>query len=393
MVSRNNETPLTYVFLKQEKPLVKPRAGRGNHAPRASQRNPLDSPRETSSPIPAADKTTVRLYDEMALIFPGGLAYSLAHMAKQALGKGLGALIRKPGAKNAPTKSSKSGTTAKKSAKAKEGKDPGSEVSEVAITDVVKSPLQPRGEIPESNLEELVDSIRAHGVIQPLITRRVRGKFELIAGERRWRACQKLGLKTVPIIARKASDREVLEMALIENLQRQDLNAIEEANGYVKLAKEFDMKQDEIAKRVGKSRATVANSMRLLDLHKEIQKFVADGLITVGHAKAILGIKVKREQREIAAQVMRRRLTVRATEKLVQDLLSDGPQKTGKGGKANDPETEAMVRSLTSRLRQHFTTHVSVSHTPKKGRIELEYYGNDDLERLLELLGVSTEEL
>ena len=305
----------------------------------------------------------------------------------------MGALIRKPGAKNAPTKSSKSGTAAKKSPKAKERKDPGSEVSEVAITDVVKSPLQPRGEIPESNLEELVDSIRAHGVIQPLITRRVRGKFELIAGERRWRACQKLGLKTVPIIARKASDREVLEMALIENLQRQDLNAIEEANGYVKLAKEFDMKQDEIAKRVGKSRATVANSMRLLDLHKEIQKFVADGLITVGHAKAILGIKVKREQREIAAQVMRRRLTVRATEKMVQDLLSDGPQKTGKGGKANDPETEAMVRSLTSRLRQHFTTHVSVSHTPKKGRIELEYYGNDDLERLLELLGVSTEEL
>ena len=329
----------------------------------------------------------------MSFALPGRFVLISTDMAKQALGKGLGALIRKPAAKSAPAKSSKSGTTPKKRTKSKEKKDPGAEVSEVAITDVVKSPLQPRGEIPESNLDELVESIRAHGVIQPLITRRVRGKFELIAGERRWRACQKLGLETVPVILRKASDREVLEMALIENLQRQDLNAIEEANGYVKLAKEFDMKQDEIAKRVGKSRATVANSMRLLDLHKEIQKFVADGLITVGHAKAILGIKVKREQREIAEQVMRRRLTVRATEKLVQDLQSDEPEKAGKGGKANDPETEAMVRSLTSRLRQRFTTHVSVSHTAKKGRIELEYYGNDDLERLLELLGVSTEEL
>ncbi len=334
----------------------------------------------------------VRLNDEMGFALRGRFGLMLTDMAKQALGKGLGALIRKPAAKSAPNKSRKTGAASKKRARSQEGNDPGAEVSEVSITEVVKSPLQPRGEIPESNLEELVESIRSHGVIQPLITRKVRGKFELIAGERRWRACQKLGLETVPVIVRKASDREVLEMALVENLQRQDLNAIEEANGYVKLAKEFDMKQDEIAKRVGKSRATVANSMRLLDLHKEIQKFVADGLITVGHAKAILGIKVKREQREIAEQVMRRRLTVRATEKLVQNLQSDETEKTSRG-KTNDPETEAMVRSLTSRLRQHFTTHVSVSHTPKKGRIELEYYGNDDLERLLELLGISTEDL
>lgn len=329
----------------------------------------------------------------MSFALAGGSGLISPDMAKQALGKGLGALIRKPTTKSAPAKSNRSASTAKKRAKSKDDKEPGSEVSEVAITDVVKSPLQPRGDIPESNLEELVESIRAHGIIQPLITRRVRGKFELIAGERRWRACQRLELETVPVIVRKASDREVLEMALVENLQRQDLNAIEEANGYVKLAKEFDMRQDEIAKRVGKSRATVANSMRLLDLHKDIQKFVADGLITVGHAKAILGIKVKREQREIAEQVMRRRLTVRATEKLVQQLQAGNGSESGKGTKTNDPETEAMVRSLTSRLREHFTTHVSISHTPKKGRIELEYYGNDDLGRLLDVLGVSTEDL
>ncbi|MDG2488021.1 MAG: ParB/RepB/Spo0J family partition protein [Roseibacillus sp.] len=317
-------------------------------------------------------------------------------MAKQALGKGLGALIKKPTAKkNAPAaKKKQTGSASKKRAKSKDIQGSESEVAEVPIKEVVTSPLQPRGEIPEANLEELVESIRAHGVIQPLITRRVRGKYELIAGERRWRASQKLGLATVPVILRKATDREVLEMALVENLQRQDLNAIEEANGYVKLAREFDMKQDEIAKRVGKSRATVANSMRLLDLQKDIQKFVADGLITVGHAKAILGIKVKRDQRTVADQVMRQRLTVRATEKVVQKLQAGGRTNSSreKSG-VSDPETEAMLRSLTSRLREHFTTHVSISHSAKKGRIELEYYGNDDLGRLLELLGVPAEEL
>ena len=317
-------------------------------------------------------------------------------MAKQALGKGLGALIKKPTAKkNAPAgKKKQAASASKKRAKSKDTKNPESEVAEVPIQEVVTSPLQPRGEIPEANLEELVESIRAHGVIQPLITRRVSGKYELIAGERRWRASQKLGLATVPVIQRKATDREVLEMALVENLQRQDLNAIEEANGYVKLAKEFDMKQDEIAKRVGKSSATVANSMRLLDLQKDVQKFVADGLITVGHAKAILGIKVKRDQRTVADQVMRQRLTVRATEKLVQKLQAgENSRSGGEKNNASDPETEAMLRALTSRLREHFTTHVSISHSPKKGRIELEYYGNDDLGRLLELLGVPPEEL
>lgn len=320
----------------------------------------------------------------------------VSDMAKQALGKGLGALIKKPAAKkSAPArKKQKAGTANKKRAKTKDSDSSESDVLEVAIDEVVTSPLQPRGEIPEANLEELVESIRAHGVIQPLITRRVRGNYELIAGERRWRASQKLGLVTVPVILRKATDREVLEMALVENLQRQDLNAIEEANGYVKLAKEFDMRQDEIAKRVGKSRATVANSMRLLDLQKDIQKFLADGLLTVGHAKAILGIKVKRDQRTVADQVMRQRLTVRATEKLVQKIQAGETSASNRTTNTHsDPETEAMIRSLTSRLREHFTTHVSISHSPKKGRIELEYYGNDDLGRLLELLGIPAEEL
>ncbi len=314
-------------------------------------------------------------------------------MAKKALGKGLGALIKKPTVTSGSAESKEGTTTAKKRARSNE-KEIGKKFRQVPITDIVPSPLQPRTTIPEADLEELHDSIRQHGVIQPLIVRRVGKKLELIAGERRWRACEKLGLDTVQVIEREATDREVLEMALVENLQRQDLNAIEEASGYVRLAKEFSMKQDEIAKRVGKSRSSVANSMRLLDLHKDIQKFVANGQITVGHAKSILGFKVKREQREIAEEVMRRKLTVRATEKLVQMRHAGELSKPGgKGAKVIDPETKAMIRALTNRLRQHFTTHASITHSAKKGRLELEYYGNDDLERLLTMMGVSTEDL
>ncbi len=319
-------------------------------------------------------------------------------MARRALGKGLGALIKKAPAKKSRPTGAKSGSPRKKpaetTAKSRAKNVGGEEVQQVPIAMVVASPLQPRMHIPEGNLDELHDSIRQHGVIQPLIVRRVGGKLELIAGERRLRACEKLQLETVPVIEREASDREVLEMALVENLQRQDLNAIEEASGYVRLAREFGMKQDEIAKRVGKSRASVANSMRLLDLQKDIQNFVVHGQITVGHAKAILGLKVKREQREVADEVMRRNLNVRATEKLVKQRHDgDAPRRGGRGFAQNDPATEAMIRALISRLRQHFTTHVTISHSLKKGRLELEYYGNDDLERLLEVMGVSTEGL
>lgn len=309
-------------------------------------------------------------------------------MAKQALGKGLGALIKKStGSKSVPVETGTDERTG-------DSQSAGKEVKQVPLAQIVPSPLQPRANFPDGVLDELLESIRQHGVIQPLIVRSVNDKLELIAGERRWRACEKLGLETVPVIEREATDREVLEMALVENLQRQDLNPIEEGSGYVRLAREFGMKQDEIAARVGKSRAAVANSMRLLDLQKDIQAFVANGQMTVGHAKAILGIKVKKEQREVADEVMRRGLTVRATEKLVQERQAGAsPRKGSKGGKNLDPETSAMIGALTRKLREHFTTHVSISHSQKKGRIELEYYGNDDLDRILELLGVDISDL
>lgn len=292
-------------------------------------------------------------------------------MAKQALGKGLGALIKKnsalPG--NPPADSS----------------DDSPRVRDIAIDNVIPSPLQPRNQFIDAPLDDLVDSIRQHGIIQPLIARLVDGKYELIAGERRWRASKKLGLATVPVIERIASDRDVLEMALIENLQREDLNPIEEAAGYVRLAKEFTLKQEEIATRVGKSRASVANAMRLLDLHPDIQSNLAQRQITVGHAKAILALKDADTQKLAADQIIRRKLTVRAAEKLTQSLLAN-PSGESDPKKAPPKEINIHVREITKRLQEHLATHVSINHSAKKGRIEIEYYGNDDLDRILELL-------
>jgi ParB family chromosome partitioning protein len=174
-------------------------------------------------------------------------------------------------------------------------------------------------------------------------------------------------------------------MALIENLQREDLNPIEEAAGYVRLAKEFTMKQEEIATRVGKSRASVANAMRLLDLHQDIQIHLAQGQITVGHAKAILAIKDAESQKLAADQIIRRKLTVRAAEKLTQSLLSN-PSGESDPKKSAPKEVDIQIRALTKRLQEHLATHVSINHSAKKGKIEIEYYGNDDLDRILEVL-------
>ncbi len=196
----------------------------------------------------------------------------------------------------------------------------------------------------------------------------------------------------MPVIEREASDRDVLEMALIENLQREDLNPIEEAKGYVRLAKEFTMKQEEIATRVGKSRASVANAMRLLDLHPDAQSLVAQGRLSVGHAKAVLAIKDQATQMAIADQIIRRQLTVRAAEKLAQSTLQDhsaSPKAAAKGQAAT--QVDVHIRALTNRLREHLATHVAIHHASKKGRIEIEYYGDDDLQRLLDLLGLPVE--
>jgi ParB family chromosome partitioning protein len=290
-------------------------------------------------------------------------------MGKQALGKGLGALIGKQGSANL------------------QGDDQQDRVREVDTALVVPSPLQPRTHFFEAPLEELVESVRQHGIIQPLIVRPVDGCLELIAGERRWRAAKKLGLATVPVIEREASDRDVLEIALIENLQREDLNPIEEAIGYVRLANEFGTKQEEIGQRVGKSRASIANAMRLLDLDNELQALVAQRKLSVGHAKAILSLKDNETRKLAADKILKKSLTVRAAERLAQQL-GLGKEAAG-SGKSARKQLDPQIAHIRSRLRDHFATQVQIHHGAKRGRIELEYYGENDLQRLLDVFGVS----
>jgi ParB family chromosome partitioning protein len=297
-------------------------------------------------------------------------------MAKPALGRGLGALI-------APAKTAAEAVAAAEAA--------GERVQSVGLTQVVPSPLQPRSTFSPDHLAELVASIRANGIIQPLIVRRVNGLLELIAGERRWRAAGQAGLKEVPVIVREATDLEVLEFALIENLQREDLNPIEEALAYRRLAEEFKLRQEDIAAKVGKSRAAVANTMRLLDLDNEVQGHLVQGRLSVGHAKALLGLRSAAEQREVAARVMKKDLAVRATEELVSVHLAEGgvPRRTRRhrGGR----EVPPVVRHLENRLQEYLTTRVEIHHGDKKGKVLIEYFGNDDLQRLLARVGLPEE--
>jgi ParB family transcriptional regulator, chromosome partitioning protein len=224
----------------------------------------------------------------------------------------------------------------------------------------------------------------------------VNGKCELIAGERRWRAATQLGLHEAPVIIRNASDQDVLEMALIENLQREDLNPIEEAQAYRRLAQEFSLRQEDIAHRVGKSRSVVANSLRLLDLPLEIQGYISQNRLSVGHAKVLLTLDNAEEQLLLAERAIRQNATVRTIEKLVADQLArHGLAPSGKAGvrpaPPSKPTIHHAVTRLENRLREKLATHVTIHHQEKRGRIEIQYYGNDDLERILALLGVKAE--
>ncbi len=298
-------------------------------------------------------------------------------MAK-ALGKGLGALIS-----SRPASPITSPTPVA---------EQGERVQSVPIGQVSSSPFQPRTVFHDEQLQELVDSIHQHGIIQPLIVRRRQERYELIAGERRWRAAQRVGLVEVPVILREASDQDVLELALIENLQREDLNPIEEANAFTRLAREFNLRQEDIAQKVGKSRAAVANSMRLLDLHPEVQSWLTQERISVGHAKVLLSLKSQEEQRLLAEQIIRGSLTVRAAERLVTEHFTQNGATKPTRGQNGTPSLAPAIQHLQNRLRTHLATHVAVHHSEKRGRIEIEYYGNDDLQRLLGLLGLQPEQ-
>jgi ParB family chromosome partitioning protein len=294
-------------------------------------------------------------------------------MAKTGLGKGLGALIGTRPAPIAPAA------------------DSGEKIHRIRLDTITPSPFQPRKEFAQEALQELVESIRQHGIIQPLIVRRVDGGHELIAGERRWRAAKELGLSEAPVIVRSASDLEVLELSLIENLQRADLNPIEEAQGYARLANEFGMRQEDIAQKVGRSRAAVSNAMRLLDLHPQIQTWLNQELLSVGHAKVLLGLKAPDEQMFVAETVLRRKATVRQTERLVARQLGTARARK-KTARSTSTLDSVAIDDLQNRLQQYLGTRVTIHHTDKRGRIEIEYYGNEDLERVMAALGLSAVE-
>jgi ParB family chromosome partitioning protein len=309
-------------------------------------------------------------------------------MAKPALGRGLGALLGGNTALTQPVSAAPipGGTSTPAPSPVPENRE---QVQRVPLDRIRASPLQPRKDFSAEALKELSDSIREQGIVQPLIVRERNGNFELIAGERRWRASQLLNLPDVPVIVREADDRSVLELALIENLQRENLNALEEALGYSQLAEQFQLTQEEIATKVGKSRAAVANATRLLRLPAPVQTFIREGRLSVGHAKVILGLADEKSQKIAAEHIIKDGLNVRQSEGLIAKMQSRSTRKTEAdvptgAAPAGDPH----VANLESKLRDVFATKVKVNYTLGKGSVELSFYSDAELERLLQLLGV-----
>jgi ParB family chromosome partitioning protein len=256
---------------------------------------------------------------------------------------------------------------------------------EIPVHHVEPNPYQPRKEFSDEALSELIDSIRAEGLLQPIVVRAVGDKFQLIAGERRWRAFQKVGLKSIPARVMNSSDASAATLAMIENLQRADLNPIEEAHGYASLIRDFDLTQDAAAQRVGKGRATVANSLRLLNLEPELQGYLGKGLLSVGHAKVLLGVEAAAERMILARRTLEDGLSVRALEDL---LRHHGGGKTGK--KRRMPAATATALSdIEKKLTSHLGARSTLKHSDKRGRIIIEYAGNDDLARVLGKMGIS----
>lgn len=315
----------------------------------------------------------------------------MAAAPKSRLGRGLGGLIAAakpatppPAAAPAPSAAPFPAVAAPVSAGA-----PG--YLEIAIHLIVPSPYQARREIPAEQLAELAESIRAEGLLQPIVVRKQADKFELIAGERRWRAFQQLKIKTIPARIVEASNASAAALGLIENLQREGLNPIEEAHGYASLIRDFDLTQETAAERVGKGRASVANSLRLLALDADIQGYVAKNILSVGHAKVLLGIEDPAQRTVFARRVIEEGLSVRATEKLVQTAKATAGAKPASIKARKLPAQDAAaVAGIEKKLTSHLGARVAVLHTPKKGRIVIEYRGNDDLQRLLEKLGVES---
>ena len=259
---------------------------------------------------------------------------------------------------------------------------------EVAVNLISPSPYQARREISPEQLSELAESIRSEGLLQPIVVRKQGEKFQLIAGERRWRAFQLLKIKAIPARLVEASNASAAALGLIENLQREGLNPIEEAYGYASLIRDFDLTQEAAAERVGKSRATVANALRLLSLDVEIQGYISKGLLSVGHAKVLLGIVDTAQRAVLARRVIEEGLSVRGTEKLVQAKKAGTPVPAGVAGRKVPAVEAAAVAGIEKKLTSYLGARVALKHSGKRGKIVIDYVGNEDLQRILEKLGV-----
>ncbi len=307
-------------------------------------------------------------------------------MAKPALGRGLGALLG-----GSPTVGQPAPVASPQITAPAPAPDLRERVQRVPLNRIQASALQPRKDFSEDSLRELADSIREQGIVQPLIVRERNGFFELIAGERRWRAAQLLQLAEVPIISREADDRTVLELALIENLQRENLNAVEEALGYAQLADQFQLTQEEVALKVGKSRTAVANATRLLKLPAPVLGYIRDGRLSVGHAKVILGLADESLRLPAAERVLKEGLNVRQTEGLVAKWQrpSDPKSRTLEtiAPVAGDPH----VARLEDKLRERFGTKINLRYSQGRGAVEIAFFTDDDLERILQLLNVQVD--
>lgn len=264
-----------------------------------------------------------------------------------------------------------------------EGK-PGEQVQIVKLTKVEPSSEQPRKQFDADALQELAESIKQFGVLQPLLVQKKEDYYEIIAGERRWRASKLAGLKEVPVIVKEFTEQEAVEISLIENIQREDLNPIEEAMAYKRLMEEFHLKQDAIAERVSKSRTAVTNSMRLLKLDDRVQQMLIDEMISTGHARALLALESKDAQAEAAVKVFDEKLSVRETERLVKELLNPVQKKEEK---PKNQAEELVYKNLEEKIKQIIGSKVAINRrTDNKGKIEIEYYSQEELERIVELL-------
>ena len=321
--------------------------------------------------------------------------------SKSRLGRGLGGLIS--GGASAAKKEPKAPAAKKVNAKAGAKKAPSGNENkeipsapapdkvavngylEIPVSHIDPNPYQPRKEFAEAQLRELMDSIRSEGLLQPIVVRRAGERYQLIAGERRWRACQALHMRKLAARVIEASDASSASISLIENLQREGLNPIEEAMGYSSLMQDFDLTQEAVAERVGKGRATVANGLRLLQLEQEIQGYLSRGLLSTGHSKVLLGVESGESRLLLARKVIEEGLSVRALEIAVRRV-----QNNRRGGERAAPAAEASaIRDIEKRISSALNARVTLKHSPKKGRLIIEYQGNDDLTRIMEKIGVN----